>query len=155
MRLILFLIFTVFVIGTSCKSPQKVGESSISQGIYGTVGQLTGNQMPRIGQSPAVPKPYPTTVFFYEPTNISQVIRVNESSPLYVSINTKILASVNTDSTGAFKIALPVGTYSVFVQVGQQFFANTFDIRNNISLVSVEKGKMTEVKIVVNNAAAY
>jgi hypothetical protein len=66
-----------------------------------------------------------------------------------------MVSSVETDSTGAFKQALPTGTYSVFVQVNKQFYANSFDIRNNIFLVQVEEGKLTEIKIVVNNAASY
>jgi hypothetical protein len=69
---------------------------------------------------------------------------------LFTNIYTKLIATVDTDSTGAFIAKLPVGTYSVFVQAGQQFYANSFDIRNNINLVTVEKGKMIEMNIVVN-----
>ena len=61
--------------------------------------------------------------------------------------------TANTDSTGAYIAKLPEGTYSVFVQAGQQFYANLLDIRNNINLVRVEKGKLTELNIVVNYTA--
>lgn len=154
MRLILFFMAFGWVASVSCKTPQKAGKNQVKQGISGTVAEAVGNQMPRVGQAPPVPRPYPTTVFFYEPTNIRQVNQV-ESSPVFTAVYTKLVASVQTDSAGAFKQALPAGTYSVFVQVGQQFFANNFDLRNNISLVTVEPGKLTEVKIVVNNAATY
>jgi hypothetical protein len=165
MRVILFYIFLVITMGVSCKSSQK-GKSSpvirektakVQQGIQGTVFELVGNQMPspsNTGNKTNTGNPYPTTVFFYEPTNINQVIRVNQG-PLYNIINTKLISTVKTDSTGAFIAALPIGTYSVFVQVDKLFFANNFDIRNNISLVSVEANKLTEIKIQVNNNATY
>lgn len=154
MRLILFLAAVGWVAGLSCKPPQKLPVNQTKQGISGRVAEAVGNQMPRVGQAPPEPVPYPTTVFFYEPTNIRQVNQV-ESAPLFNAIYTKLVATVQTDSAGNFVQPLPVGTYSVFVQVGQQFFANQFDIRNNISLVTVEPRKLTEIKIVVNHAAAY
>ncbi len=138
----------------ACKSPQKIQETPILEGITGVVNKVAGNQMPRIGQPPAVPKPFPTTVFIYAPTNISQVSQIG-SSPLYTAIFTKLITTVETDSAGLFKVKLPVGSYSVFVQVNKSFFANNFDIRNNIALVAVEEGKTTDIKITVNHEASY
>ncbi|MDD2792055.1 MAG: hypothetical protein PHD73_02680 [Sediminibacterium sp.] len=154
MRLILFLAAVGWVALLSCKAPQKLPVNQVKQGIFGSVAEAVGNQMPRVGQATPEPVPYPTTVFFYEPTNIRQANQV-ESAPLFTAIFTRLVATVQTDSAGTFVQPLPVGTYSVFVQVGQQFFANQFDIRNNISLVTVEPGKLTEIKIVVNHNAAY
>ncbi len=151
---ILFLLTAAFTLLLACKSPKKIQETPVLQGIKGVVNKSIGNQMPRIGQTPSIPKPFPTTVFFYEPTNTSQVNQIG-TSPLYRAIFTKLIATVETDSAGVFTAKLPVGNYSVFVQVDKQFFANSFDIRNNISLVIVEAGKITDVKITVNNAASY
>jgi hypothetical protein len=39
--------------------------------------------------------------------------------------------------------------------VRNSYFANLYDVQNNINIVNVEKGKLTEHKIVVNNDAAY
>ncbi len=165
MRPILFLVFCISVATFSCKvsKQQKKVENTpaslpnVKQGVRGLVLQATGNQMPspnNSGQKKNAGNPYPTTVFFYEPTNINQVIRVNQG-PLYNIINTKLISTVKTDSTGAFIADLPIGTYSIFVQVDKLFFANNFDIRNNISLVSVEANKVAEIKIIVNNNANY
>lgn len=115
--------------------------------------ELKGNQMPRIGAPASEPTPYLTTVFFYEPTDITRVQQWNQG-PLFTNIYTKLILAINTDSLGAFSAQLPVGTYSVFVQAGQNFFANSFDIHNNINLVSVEKGKLTKMNMVVNFAAS-
>lgn len=149
MRFFLFLFVAIFLPFWGCKPPQKKKVDPIIQGVKGVVTVLSGNQMPRIGAPPAVPQPYLTTVFFYEPTDISRTQQWTPG-PLFTNIYTKLIAAVNTDSTGAFTAKLPEGTYSVFVQAGQQFYANSFDIRNNINLVIVDKGKLTEMNIIVN-----
>jgi len=149
MLFFLFLFVAIFLPFWGCKPPQKKKVEPMVQGVKGLVTALTGNQMPRIGAPPSVPQAYPTTVFFYEPTNITRTQQWNQG-PLFNNIYTKLIATVDTDSTGAFIAKLPVGTYSVFVQVGQQFYANSFDIRNNINLVTVDQDKLTEMNIVVN-----
>lgn len=100
------------------------------------------------------PKGIQTTVFVYEPTNITQVIREG-NTPLYTSISTKMVASIETDSTGAFMLALPVGSYSIFVKQGKGFYANLFDTKNNIALFEVEADKLTTVKLTVSSKAAF
>ncbi len=162
MRTILFFLFYILAFSQACKPSQKLKEAEnstilvekVKQGIKGVVQSVTGNQMPSVDLKKSGPKGFPTAVFFYEPTNISQITR-HDLQPLYNTVLTKFISTVQTDSTGAFVAELPVGTYSVFVQVDKLFFANNFDIRNNISLVTVEEGKLTEIKILVNNNAAY
>lgn len=154
MRFFLFSAVLTFFLLPACKPPQKKKTQPILQGVKGQVMTIAGNQMPRIGAPAATPQPYPTTVFFYEPTDLTKVQQWNKG-PLFTNIYTKLVMAVDTDSTGAYIAKLPEGTYSVFVQAGQQFFANQFDIRNNINMVAVEKGKMTELNILVNFAASY
>ncbi len=173
MRPILFPLFILMMFSISCKTPLKTGNSNIDdvantpqgtsvknayqpvfQGITGTVTIVTGNQMPKIGRPAPAPKAYPTTVYFYEPTNISQAIQINNSA-LFSSISTKPIDSTQTDANGSFTKALPIGKYSVFVKVRDYYFANLYDVQNNINIVNVEKGRLTEHKIVVNNDAAY
>lgn len=151
---ILFLRMTSWAFLLACNAQKKSRETPVLEGITGVVTKISGNQMPRIGQAPSAPKPFPTTVFFYEPTNLLQVNQL-ENAPLYSVIYTKLVATTETDSIGRFTAKLPIGSYSVFVQVTNQFFANSFDIRNNISLVRVEEGKLAEMKITVNISASY
>lgn len=126
----------------------------ITQGISGIVTEATGNQMPMQDAPRPVSKGILTTVYIFEPTNTSQVTQQG-TSPIYTKISTKEVASVQTDSSGSFKIALPAGSYSVFVKYGNNYFANLFDQNNNIALFTVEEGKLTEVKLVVNKGASY
>lgn len=126
----------------------------ITQGISGTVTELTGNQMPMKGAIPPSPRPVLTTVLVYEPTHVSQVNRVGTTA-LYTDIRTKQVASVDTDSTGAFQVALPVGSYSLFVKTAKGYYANLFDTENNIALFKVEEGQVTMVRLSVTDKAVF
>ena len=110
--------------------------------------------MPGPGSSKSIPKGTPATVLVFEPTTISQVTQ-SGTSPLYTAISTQRVASVRADSSGQFIVALPPGSYSLFVKQGKLFFANSFDTNNHINLFTVEEGKLTRVKLIVNSAASY
>lgn len=148
--IVIWAILTIF----ACKSAKQSKSGQITQGISGIITELKGNQMPMKGAPANTPRPISVTVLVYEPTNLSQVQRV-ETSALYTTINTRKVASVLSDSTGAFKVALPPGTYSLFVQQGKFFFANSFDSQNNIQLVTVEANKVTPFNITINSGATY
>ncbi len=150
----LFILFLFSLTIWACSSVKKANSSTISQGFTGSITELTGNQMPMKGAPPAVPKGILTTVLIYEPTNLSQVRRLG-TAPSYTAIASKLVASVDTDSTGKFAIALPVGSYSVFIKQGSQFYANLFDTNNNIALFTVEEGKLTTVNLSVSSRASF
>jgi len=154
MRHNLFIVILVILTFFACKAGKKAQTSPITQGISGTITELIGNQMPMKGAPENKPRPVSVTLLVFEPTNLSQVQRV-ETSALYTSINTRKVASVLSDSTGAFSVALPPGTYSLFVQQGKLFFANSFDSQNNIQLVTVEANKVTPFNITINSRAIY
>ena len=154
MKQILFSLFAIIMINIACSSSKKANSVSEIQGIQGIVTEVTGNQMPMMGEPKPQPNGIKTTVFIYEKTNINQVTQIG-SSPIYTIINTKQVAFVETDSSGAFTLALPVGSYSLFIKQGNQFYANLFDSDNNIALFTVEEGKLTQVSLQINNSATY
>ncbi|MBW0178686.1 hypothetical protein [Sediminibacterium sp.] len=155
MRNILFVLFFAILTFSACSSAKKTQKGEIEQGISGLITEIKGNQMPKVGVAPATPKPVSTTLYVYEPTHISQVKPLETGSPLYTTINRKLVASVLSDSLGRYSVALPAGTYSVFVKKGDYFFANMFDRENNIQLVSVDSGKITPLNILINSGASY
>ncbi len=155
MRNILFALFSAILTFSACSSSKKTQTGEIQQGISGLITEIKGNQMPKVGIPPATPKPLSTTVYVYEPTHISQVKPLETGSPLYTAINRKLVASVVSDSLGRYSVALPTGTYSVFVKKGDYFFANLFDTQNNIQLVTVDSGKVTPMNVLVNSGASY
>ena len=139
----------------SCGSIAKPLQiSAINQGISGLVTAATGNQMPMKGADPMPPKGLAAIIYVYEQTNLSQVTKSNKTG-IYTAIQTKRLATIQTDSIGAFRIALPVGKYSLFIKLRESYFANDFDQFNNICLIEVEAQKFTTARIVMNSTASY
>lgn len=154
MKHILFFLSIIGLAACACTSSKKAKSSLIKQGITGRVTELTGNQMPMKGREPDIPKGVLTNVLIYEPTHISQVTRLGTSG-VYTSIQTKMVASVETDSTGSFSIALPEGAYSLFIEQGKQYYSNLYDTAYNIALFKVEKGKLTTARLSISSKATY
>lgn len=150
----LFFAIPLLVSIAACSSVKSTRSSVIVQGITGTVTEFTGNAMPHKDAPRAAGKGIYSEIYVYEKTNISQVIRQGDA-PLYTSVSTKQVASVKTDSSGHFIVALPVGSYSVFVKRGSLFYANRFDAANNIAPVQVEEGKLTRADVSVTLNASF
>lgn len=154
MKQILFILCSFGCIISACSPAKKTNSSAVLQGIAGQITEFAGNQMPMKGAVSSEPRGILTTVFIYEPTHISQVSRIG-TSPAYTAINTKLVDSVQTDSTGAYAIALAPGSYSLFIKQGNRFYANLFDTNNNIALFTVEEGKLTKANLAVSSRASY
>lgn len=154
MKQFLFTVFIISLTFMACSTTKITHSDTLTQGISGYVVEARGNQMPMKGAPVNNPKGILATVLVYEPTNLLQVSRVN-NSPLYTAIRTNLVATVVTDSTGFFFVVLPVGKYSLFIKKGEAFYANVFDQFNNISLYEVETGKYTTVKLTMSSDATY
>ena len=141
----------ICLLSMSCKCASKL---QAQQGIEGMVIKVSGNQMP----SPDIPrtpqKGFKTTLYIYELTNLSQVVKQNESA-FYSTIYSKFVTKVETKEDGKYKVSLPEGKYSLFVKKGELFYANIFDGEGNIAPVTIEKGKMTTVVTKVDYDAVY
>ena len=162
MRPVLFYVFILIFFSISCKTPKTSAEASENasnsasqiQGIVGEVTEMIGNQMPMVGAPAPAPRPLKTTVYIYDSTHISKVKQIG-TSPLFSMVSTRLVQKLDTNEAGQFSIALPAGTYSVFVLKGEAFFANQFDEKNNMGICRVEVGKQTHLQITVNTDASY
>lgn len=162
MKRVLFYVFTLIFWGLACKTPKASStpeagasqSSTIAQGIVGEVTETAGNQMPMVGAPVPTPKAFKTTVYIYDSTHISKVKQIG-TSPLFLTVNTRLVQKLDTNEAGQFSVALEAGTYSVFVLKGGAFFANQFDEKNNIGLCRVQVGKQTRIQISVNADASY
>ena len=119
MKQILFFLFSSSIVILGCSSARNVKSSAVKQGITGFVTEVRGNQMPNPDAAPKSPKGIHTTVFVYEPTHISDVTREG-TSPVYTAIHTKLVASIETDSTGGFTVALPPRRLFTFCSAWQR-----------------------------------
>jgi len=124
------------------------------QGIEGYVYRISGNQMPSPDIKPTPPKGIKTALYIFDLTNISQTVRQGQSS-FYLSVKTKLIKKVETDSTGYFKVKLPTGHYSLFTKKAELFYANWFDGNNNIAPVEVLPRKLSRVEFKIDYDAYY
>jgi hypothetical protein len=154
MKHILFFVLTFSAAALACSSSKKARSSEITQGITGQITEATGNQMPMKDAPPRQPKGILTDVLVYEPTNLRQVARVG-TSPVYTAIRTKLVASTTTDSSGHYTVALPVGSYSVFLKQGSGYYANLYDGNNNIAVFTVDSNKLTKANLTISLKASY
>ena len=139
----------------SCQSSREAGsKTAVKQGISGYVRERIGNQMPSPDAPESEGKAVVTKVYIYEPTDLSQVERIGTSS-FYNTIKTKLLKTADSDEKGFFSVGLPEGNYSLFTRVDGKFYANSFDSRNNIAPVTVEKDKCSQVNITISAKASY
>jgi hypothetical protein len=123
-------------------------------GIEGYVYKVAGNQMPSPDIKPAAPQGMKAVISIYELTNINQA-RQKSGSPFFSSISTKLVKQVETNKKGYFKVKLPPGDYSLFIQKDSLFYANQFDSKNNILPVTVRHKKMSKVELRMDYNAVY
>lgn len=143
------LVFLIPFFLANCKS---LKDEKVEQGVIGTIVWFEGNLMPGPGTPAPKGKPIERKIFICELTNAGDL---GGDAPLYDAISGKIVKEVSSDKNGIFKAELPVGKYSVFVKEESQYFANSLDVNNNVGVLTIEKGKVTELKIDVNYKASF
>lgn len=117
-------------------------QASISQGISGKVLWYEGNMMP----DPSKPKEdrgkgVSRFVYIYEPCKATQ--GTPYAKEFVFNLKAKLIKKIASDASGCFKVALPVGKYSVLVEEEKKLYANVYDGQNFMNLVEVKKGKLT------------
>ncbi len=124
----------------------------IKQGISGKIFLKIGNAMPSPGREVDQGTPVARTVLIYELTRRSDAIA---NGTLFSNLKTKLIAKTKSNTSGYYAITLPIGKYSVFVEVDGGLFANLFDDKGNINLVEVKKDSISRKDIIINNLALY
>lgn len=148
-----FLIISV-LINCSSQKYSMCKDKKVKQGVAGRVIEISGNVMP----SPDMPAnnetgtAYPSTVLIYELTNHNDL---KQKDGVYTSVSSKKMAESATNKKGEFKIALPEGTYSLFIKLNNGYFANLFDEKMNIHPIAVTKDAITTTIVKVNLKAVY
>ena len=146
MRSLAFTQLFIFVLLLgACKTQVQNG----NQGITGQLSLIKGNQMPPNSGSGT---PVERVILVYEATQLDDA---DGSPPLFNSVKTKLIAKSKSNNKGEFKISLPVGQYSVFVQEDGKLFANLFDSKNMIHLVDVKENTWKNISISINHSASF
>lgn len=114
---------------------------------------MAGNQMPSTERSKSsAGSPVHRTVLIYRLTHRDQCTREDQ---LYSSIDSEIVARVESDSMGYFTTYLPAGKYSIFTQEEQGYFANRFDGEGYVNPITILKGRTTSITIKIDYKAFY
>jgi hypothetical protein len=153
--LFLFAITTFFL--SSC-SVIKDGKPTISQGVFGRVLFLQGNQMPSPDKKNTGGKPAMRKILIYELTKLNET---EGQSPLFKEIKSRLVATVTSNTEGYFQCKLPIGKYSIFTEEKEAdanvklFFANLFEGNGEITPFEVIANKISRYDIKINYKAYY
>lgn len=161
----LWFIFLETMAGCSQKySSNRISNCAvkITQGVYGRVFWVGGNQMPvatgnkkpengvSLGQNR--PKPVKRVLWVYPIIHRNQLVKTGK---LYQKPTMKSVAKTLADEDGCFQLSLQPGKYSVFTEEKNGFFANMFDGKGNVNPVEVKTRDLTELNIKINYKAVF
>lgn len=152
-RQILFFIglFLYFVADTRCIPS---GTMYVKQGVSGYVRLVKGNQMPSPGMPRRTPKGIPATICIYTLVNLSQVEQDQKAS-FFKAVHARIVKTVQADSTGYFEASLDTGDYSLFIRVGDLYYASLTDQFNHLAPIRVEASRVTRAELTYAAGATY
>lgn len=149
---LVFVFFALFFGLFSCKSGREA-----TQGLRGQVFWVEGNLMPQASEDVLlrekdVKKGVQRQLKVFTLTNLNEV---SLADYLIGDIQTKEIMSLETDPEGKFEVELPTGKYSIFTVEEEGYFANVYDIENNLNPVDIKEGKWSFLEIIINYRAVY
>lgn len=127
---------------------------TIEEGLSGTMLRREGDCMrgPGPGESTCILYPVPKRIKIFEYTHISQTSR--EIGQYYTRVDTKLIATVQSDGEGFFQIPLPAGTYSVFpVSEDGRYIVTGADGQGGLNPLVAEEGEVPHYRLIHNRAA--
>ncbi len=119
----------------------------------GNIKTIEGNMMPSVGkQNNSKTIITRKQILIYKLLNTEE-IKANGNYYDYPKSNA--INKVKTNKQGNYKIALPIGKYSVFVNDKKGLFANKYDGLGFVNPVEVKKDQLTNFDITIDNDAFY
>lgn len=85
----------------------------------------------------------------------SEMVENGGHGVFYESINSELIAIVQSDNNGFFQIELEPGKYSFFVKEGELFWGSRSDDEGHIVAAEVLQDIVTQVTIDINYMATY
>jgi len=147
-----FLCAAMLTLFYSC-STQKNPQGVVTQGIKGTITLSEGNMMPGPDKKESAKKGVQRTVYIYSVATGSQAVG---EAPLFKSVKSKLVAKVESDSTGFYQCNLKPGRYSVLtLEKSGQFFSGLSNANTELSPVEVLENAVAVYDIMINYNAVY
>ncbi len=142
-----YILLLPLFIAFGCNSSQP------REGIKGQVFWISGNQLPGPEDNRSAHYGIQREIHIYELTTLKDVTLTPEG--FFSDIKTNLVTSLTTKPDGSFKVRLPPGKYSIFVQESAGLYANLFDKNNAINPVVVKEKQYAWLPITVDYQAAY
>ena len=150
-KILAMLVMAVSALGMGRKEAKNQDAPAPISGVTGKVEIWEGNFMPPIDSGSRDKQVKPGAgllVRLYEPVKGLPGAMVD-------SISTPMVAETTCDDKGMFTIPAKAGTYSLFIQEGNSWYANGWDGEGVQGAVVVEPMKMTEVLIKNTRKATF
>lgn len=145
--------------GTSCNQrsngPGRGPQPKITEGITGMVCLWKGNFMPGSGPRGGVIEPVRRTIEIHAATRDGDAVAAADPGPFWTSVSTPLIATVTSGDDGRFEVAVPPGTYSLFVRDSGRLYANGTNGDGIITAVEVVAGAVARTQLDINHGAAY
>lgn len=126
---------------------------SITQGVWGTLTERTGNWQPVIdGNSDAKEFPIQREIRVYEYTTINDF---SDNSLIEYDINaiqTSFVAKTTADTEGFYEITLQPGTYSVFIIENDKLYAGGGDGNGGLNPVIIRENERSKLNLSVHHS---
>ena len=145
-------VLPLLLLAAGCTKLQT--EPTIQEGIYGSVIERYGDWMPTIiGQYPkGGERPIQREVYVYEYTKMSDVKTFGYVHFDMDTMPTALVAWTQSSKNGFFEIALPAGTYSVFIEDEGKLYSDQIDGLGGLNPITVKQGEAREVTLVLDHA---
>jgi hypothetical protein len=140
----MFFLFVLFFI--SCSLPRVV--------LKGQLQRVSGNSMPSPDFPPEEPPGFAGTIWFFEPTAVSQADPTREKG-VYRMTGKIPLGKAEADSAGQFQIRLKPGRYSVLIGRNGLYYSNITDLDGSINPVTISRKESIILKLRADWDAVY
>lgn len=124
-------------------------QATIQQGVYGTVTLNSVNCMPPTTSNCPKTQKVARHIYIREPANIKNMSKIGGD---YLQNPPRLIKETNSANNGIYQIALPAGTYSVFVDDEGKEYCNSFAEQGKACQITVGTGAV-EYNITIDHAA--
>lgn len=145
MKLVYCLLFVFLFIGCTTRSQQA--KTAV---LSGELRELVGDFMP----SPDLPMDLSGVPLKARIAITIAVAAGTTHSPIFTALPARPIKEVKTDANGKFRLRLPPGRYSVFVQLKEGWYANLIQ-DGLIQPVYLQKDSTTSITIKVTTKATF
>ncbi|MDA3861452.1 MAG: hypothetical protein PF445_09520 [Melioribacteraceae bacterium] len=154
------LILSTFLFTFGCSDgpvapPNNEEKVTITQGAWGTVRFLEGDFMPYYDtETGGTISPVVRDIYIHEATTGDMVVREGYGG-FYKTINSQLIAVVQSNENGFFQIQLDPGKYSFFILEDSLFYGSRSDGEGFIMAEDVLKDSTVQVSLDITYMAVY